>query len=42
VIAAVLQHQLAVAGPGAAFGSTFWWSLALTAPALLPVALLRR
>jgi EmrB/QacA subfamily drug resistance transporter len=42
VIAAVLQHQLAVAAPGAAFGSTFWWSLALTAPALLPVALLRR
>ena len=42
VIAVVLQHQLAVAAPAAAFGSTFWWSLALTAPALLPVALLRR
>ena len=42
VIAVVLQHQLAVAAPAAAFGSTFWWSLALTAPALLPVVLLRR
>jgi len=42
VIAVVLQHQLAVAAPAAAFGSTFWWSLALTAPALLPVAFLRR
>jgi predicted MFS family arabinose efflux permease len=42
VIAVVLQHQLAVAAPADAFGSTFWWSLALTAPALLPVVLLRR
>ena len=28
-------------GARGAFGSTFWWSLALTAPALLPVVLLR-
>jgi EmrB/QacA subfamily drug resistance transporter len=46
ILAAVLQHQLAgaagVAATAAAYGSTFWWSLALTAPALLPVVLLRR
>ena len=42
VTAVVLQCQLAVAAPATAFGSTFWWSLALTAPALLPVVLLRR
>jgi hypothetical protein len=41
VIAVVLQHQLATS-PATAFGSTFWWSLAFTAPALLPVVLLRR
>ena len=42
VIAVVLQYQLALAAPATAFGSTFWWSLALTAPALLPVGLIRR
>jgi EmrB/QacA subfamily drug resistance transporter len=42
VIAVVLQYQLAVEAPATAFGLTFWWSLALTAPALLPVVLLRR
>ena len=42
VIAVVLQYQLAVAAPATAFGLTFWWSLALTAPALLPVGLIRR
>ena len=42
VIAVVLQHQLAASPPAAAFGSTFWWSLALTAPALAPVVLLHR
>jgi len=42
VTAVVLQCQLAVAAPATAFGSTFWWSLALTAPALLPVGLIRR
>jgi len=42
VTAVVLQCQLAVAAPATAFGSTFWWSLALTAPALLPIGLLRR
>jgi hypothetical protein len=31
-----------VEAPATAFGLTFWWSLALTAPALLPVVLLRR
>ena len=42
VIAVVLQYQLAVEAPATAFGLTFWWSLALTAPALLPIGLLRR
>lgn len=41
VIAVVLQHEL-TASPATAFAATFWWSLALTAPALLPVVLLRR
>jgi EmrB/QacA subfamily drug resistance transporter len=42
VIAVVLQHQLAAAPPTAAYATTFWWTLALTAPALLPVVFLRR
>ena len=42
VLAIVLQQQLAVAAPPIAYGSTFWWSLALTAPALLPAVFLRR
>jgi EmrB/QacA subfamily drug resistance transporter len=42
VVAAVLQHQLVAAPPAAAYGTTFWWTLALTAPALLPVVFLRR
>ena len=41
VVAVVLQHELAVA-PTTAFAATFWWSLALTAPALAPVVFLRR
>ena len=42
VLAIVLQQQLAVAAPPIAYGSTFWWSLAFTAPALLPAVFLRR
>jgi predicted MFS family arabinose efflux permease len=42
VIAVVLQHQLVLAPPAVAYGTTFWWTLALTAPALLPVVFLRR
>jgi EmrB/QacA subfamily drug resistance transporter len=42
VVAAVLQHQLVAAPLAAAYGTTFWWTLALTAPALLPVVFLRR
>jgi EmrB/QacA subfamily drug resistance transporter len=42
VIAVVLQHQLVAAPPAVAYGTTFWWTLALTAPALLPVVFLRR
>jgi predicted MFS family arabinose efflux permease len=42
VIAVVLQHQLLVAPPAAAYATTFWWTLALTAPALLPIVFLRR
>ena len=42
VLAIVLQQQLAGASPPIAYGSTFWWSLALTAPALLPAMFLRR
>jgi EmrB/QacA subfamily drug resistance transporter len=42
VIAVVLQHQLAAAPPAAAYAATFWWTLALTAPALLPVVFLQR
>jgi hypothetical protein len=43
----VLQNQLSAcaAGPSAgvtAYGITFWWSLALTAPALVPALLLGR
>ena len=41
-LAIVLQQQLAVAAPPIAYGSTFWWSLALTAPALIPAMFLRR
>jgi EmrB/QacA subfamily drug resistance transporter len=41
-VAAVLQHQLVAGPPAAAYGTTFWWTLALTAPALLPVVFLRR
>ncbi|GAA2874834.1 MDR family MFS transporter [Pseudonocardia halophobica] len=43
VLTTVLQQQLAGTGAtAAAYGSTFWWSLALTAPALLPATLLGR
>ena len=42
VLAIVLQQQLAGAPPATAYASTFWWSLALTAPALLPAVFLRR
>ena len=42
VIAVVLQHQLPRGPCAAAYGSTFWWSLAFTAPALVPVVFLQR
>jgi EmrB/QacA subfamily drug resistance transporter len=42
VLAIVLQQQLAGAPAATAYGSTFWWSLALTTPALLPAVFLRR
>ncbi|VXB17331.1 MFS transporter [Aeromicrobium sp. 9AM] len=51
IFAAVLQHQLSQARTGGAdvveaaadaFGSTFWWPLALAAMAIVPAALLPR
>ncbi len=41
-LAIVLQQRLAGASPPIAYGSTFWWSLALTAPALIPAVFLPR
>jgi EmrB/QacA subfamily drug resistance transporter len=41
-LAVVLQHQLSAAPVAAAYGSTFWWSLAFTAPALVTAVFLRR
>jgi hypothetical protein len=41
LLAVVLQHQLAGGGePAAAFATTFWWALGLTAFALVPALLL--
>ena len=42
VLVIVLQQQLAGAAPAIAYGSTFWWSLTLTAPALIPAMFLSR
>lgn len=44
VLVLILQLQLAgshaTAGRAAAYGATFWWALALTAPAVIPALLL--